>query len=74
MKPQDAVFLAGESIPFGVAISAPRALTLTFRRIAARVRKLVARDELATRMAAAGLMFGGLACLVWVASGHAAAL
>jgi len=74
MKPQDAIFLAGESIPFGLAISAPRAMTLTFRRIAARVRKLVARDELATRMAAAGLMFGGLACLVSVVLGYAAAL
>ena len=74
MKPQDAIFLAGESIPFGLVISAPRALTLTFRRIAASVRKLVARDDLATRIAAVALMFGGLACLVWVALGYAAAL
>ncbi|HLB16004.1 MAG TPA: hypothetical protein VJM14_13820 [Burkholderiales bacterium] len=74
MKTQDAIFLAGESIPFGLAISAPRAMTLTFRRIAGRARKLVARDELATRIAAVGLMFGGLACLVWVVLGYAAAL
>ena len=74
MKSQDTIFLAGESIPFGLVISAPRAMTLTFRRIAASVRKLVARDDLGTRIAAAGLMFGGLAYLVWVALGYAAAL
>jgi hypothetical protein len=74
MKPQDTIFLAGESIPFGLAISAPRTLTLTFRRVAARVRKLVARDDLGTRIAAIGVIFGGLACLVWVVIGYAAAL
>jgi hypothetical protein len=61
MKPQDAIFLAGESIPFGVAISAPRTLTLASCRVA-------------TRTAAVALVFGGLACLVWVAVGYAAAL
>ncbi len=74
MKPQDAIFLAGESIPFGFAISAPRTLSATFRGIAARVRKLAARDDLVTRIAAVGLMFGGLATLVWVALGYAAVL
>ena len=74
MKPQDAIFLAGESIPFGSAISARRDLTVGFRRLASRARELVTRDDLATRIAAVGLMFGGLACLVWVALGHAAAL
>lgn len=70
MKPQDAIFLAGESIPFGIAIAAPHAL----RRIGARVRKLVARDDLATRLAAIGVIFGGLACLVGVAVGYATVL
>jgi hypothetical protein len=74
MKSQDTIFLAGESIPFGLVISAPRAMTLTFRRVAARVRKLVARDDLGTRIAAVGLMFGGLACLVWVAVGYTTVL
>jgi hypothetical protein len=54
MKTQDAIFLAGESIPFGRAISI--------------------RDTLGMRLAAAALMFGGLACLAWVALGYVAAL
>lgn len=74
MKHYDAIFLAGESIPFGSAISAPRDLTLAFCRIAARARDLVARDDLAMRIAAAALMFGGLAGLVWVVLGYAAVL
>lgn len=74
MKHYDAIFLAGESIPFGVVISAPRELTAGFRRLASRARKLATRDDLATRIAAVGLMFGGLACLVWVVLGYAAAL
>jgi len=74
MKHYDAIFLAGESIPFGSAISAPRDLTLAFRRIAARARKLVARDDLGTRIAAVALMFGGLSCLVWLAVAYAAVL
>jgi len=74
MKHHDAIFLAGESIPFGSAISAPRELTLAFRWIAARARDLAARDDLGTRIAAVALMFGGLAGLVWVALGYAAVL
>ena len=74
MKHHDAIFLAGESIPFGSVICAPRELTLAFRGIVARARELAARDDLAMRIAAVALMFGGLACLVWVALGYAAAL
>jgi hypothetical protein len=62
MKTQDAIFLAGESIPFGRAISIPS------------VRALATRDTLGMRLAAAALMFGGLACLAWVALGYVAAL
>ena len=74
MKPQEAIFLAGESIPFGLVISAPRALRLSGRRIAARLRKLAARDDLTTRIAGVALMLGGLACLVRVVLGYAAVL
>jgi hypothetical protein len=60
MKPQETVFLAGESIPFGRAISVTHAV--------------VARDARGTWIAAVALTLGGLACLVWVAAGYAAAL
>ena len=74
MKPQDAVFLAGESIPFGHGLSAPRAPTLLLGGLASRARALIASDERGTRIAAVALMFGGLGCLVGVALGYAAAL
>ena len=60
MKPTEAVFLAGESIPFGCAISVTHALA--------------ARDDLGRRIAAVALILGGLACLVWVAVGYAGVL
>jgi len=66
-KPQDVIFLAGETIPFGEAIAVPRGLSVDLRRLAAS-------DTLGTRIAAAAVMFGGLACLVWAALGYAAAL
>jgi hypothetical protein len=66
-KPQDVIFLAGETIPFGEAIAVPRGLSVDLRR-------LVASDTLGTRIAASALMFGGLAALVWMALGYVAAL
>jgi hypothetical protein len=74
MRQQDAIFLAGESIPFGGAISAPRGLTAGLRRLARRAAELAARDDLATRAVAAAFMFGGLAGLTWAALGYVAAL
>jgi hypothetical protein len=62
MKTQEAVSLAGESIPFGRAISVPS------------VRTLAARDTLGMRLAAAALMFGALAGLVWIVLGYVVAL
>lgn len=69
-KPQDVIFLAGETIPFGDAIAAPRGLAVDLRRLG----ELATRDGLGARIAAAALMFGGLGCLVWVALRYAAAL
>jgi hypothetical protein len=74
MKTRDAVFLAGESIPFGRGLSAPRAPTLGFGGLASRARALVTSDGRGMRIAAVALMFGGLGCLVGVALGYAAAL
>jgi hypothetical protein len=74
MRNQDAVFLAGESIPLGRTISAPRGLTAGFRRIAGRAGAAAAADRLAVRVAAAAVMLGGLAYLVWWATGYAASL
>ncbi len=61
MKPEYLIFLSAESIPFGLVIETPRPLTLAPRRIPARI-------------AAGLLVFGGLACLVWVALGYVAAV
>jgi hypothetical protein len=74
MKPQDVIFLAGESIPFGEAIRTPRGLAIDLRRLASRMRALATRDDLATRIVAAAVIFGGLAPLVLLALRSAAAL
>jgi hypothetical protein len=74
MRQQDALFLAGESIPFGGATPAPRGRMAGVRRVARRTGELANRDDLATRAAAAALMFGGLAWLTWAALGYVAAL
>jgi hypothetical protein len=66
-KPQDVIFLAGETIPFGEAIAVPRGLSVDLGRLATS-------DTLGARIAASALMFAGLACLVWVALGYVAAL
>jgi hypothetical protein len=70
MKPQDAIFLAGETIPFGDAIATPRGLSVDPERLA----RVINHDGMETRIAAAVVLFGGLACLVWVALGYVAAL
>jgi hypothetical protein len=69
-KPQDVIFLAGETIPFGEAIAVPRGLAVDPRRVAA----VIEHDGLETRIAAAAVMFGGLASLVWLALSYVAAL
>lgn len=67
MKPEHLIYLAAESIPFG-PIEAARPLAR-----GPRVRDLIP-DSLGARIAAAALMFGALAGLVWVALAYAAAL
>jgi hypothetical protein len=74
MRHRDGTFSAGEQPSLADASSALRVWTARASNLASRARDIAASDHLGLRLAAATLMVGGLACVVWVATASFATL
>ena len=74
MRHSDGTLSAGKQPAMADAASALHAWAYRAGRLVARIHDLAAADHLGLRLAAAALMVGGLACVVWAATASFAAL